>query len=453
MQRQKTIAKWLAVILLLTLAVACYVALSAIFGDRSTHGNIAGAQDKTDSDANGSLPPAGEDDGDSDAPSEGEEPHIPVYSEFPRSAVGVGGLDVINIGGEGEDVLLDRISCFGKDILIFDSASKEYDVKESGLHLAAISDGALEGTLFLAENEEYMDCTLCTGGLLVVSRSQAQTVLRLVSREFKVTLKNVLPRYESCKLFTSAGTLRLYAANRTEVSVYTVSKTLSASRSSRVAKVEGAEVAYIMPAGKSDMLFLQNDNGISVCTYSQNEGFILQSELLNCRFKQVLPISYDSTQGFAMLSSNDGGYSLTKLDLNGKQDSTTPIDGANTAAVFMDGSNIMLLSDQNLYTFCSHLEQTACAAIEKNALIEGRELYATTGGTLYAAGKEGSSLLVLEGNKLKEVLALPSVAAPIVIETKSGISVVFDSADAGLGQLGFGAKDVYFVTCSGFYEQ
>ena len=52
MQRQKTIAKWLAVILLLTLAVASYVTLRAIFGGR-TQDNVAGAQDKTDSDDSG----------------------------------------------------------------------------------------------------------------------------------------------------------------------------------------------------------------------------------------------------------------------------------------------------------------------------------------------------------------------------------------------------------------
>ena len=295
MQRQKTIAKWLAVILLLTLAVASYVTLNAICGGRAQD-NVAGAQDNTDADGE-TPPPSGGENGEGDAPPVVEEPpHIPVYSEFPRSAVGVGELDVINVGGEGEDVLLDRLTCFGKDILIFDSASKEYDVKASGLHIAAISNGALEGTLFLAENEEYLDSTLSANGLLIVTRNESQTFLRLVSRELKVALKNSLPRYESYRLFTSGGVLRLYVADDEAVGVYTVSKTLSASRSSRTASPDDARIKDIMPAGARDMLFLQNDNGISICTYSPNEGFILQSELLNCRFKQVLPIVYDSKQ-------------------------------------------------------------------------------------------------------------------------------------------------------------
>ncbi len=455
MQRQKTIAKWLAVILLLTLAVASYVTLRAIFGGR-TQDNVAGAQDNTDTDGETPPPSGGDVDGEigeGDAPPTVEEPpHIPVYSEFPRSAVGVGEIDVINVGGESEDVLLDRITCFGKDILIFDSASKEYDVKESGLHLASISNGALEGTLFLAEDEEYLDCTLSASGLLIVTRNEMQTLLRLVSRELKVTLKNTLPRYESYRLFTSGGVLRLYVANDEAVSVYTVSKTLSASRSSRTASLDEVTIKDIVPAGTRDMLFLQNESGISVCTYCSNEGFILQSELLNCRFKQILPIVYDSKHGFALLASNDGGYCLTKLDIDGKQDVSTPIDGAKTAAIFKDGTNLMLLSDAKLYTFCSHLEQTSCMPLTLGGtLIKGRELYATASGTLYAAGENGTSLLSLDGYELSETLALPCTA-PMIISGDNEISIAFDSAEE-LGELGFGGKDVYFATCHSFVDK
>ena len=35
MHKQKTIAKWLAVILLMTVAVACYIALSAVANAKS----------------------------------------------------------------------------------------------------------------------------------------------------------------------------------------------------------------------------------------------------------------------------------------------------------------------------------------------------------------------------------------------------------------------------------
>ena len=46
MHKQKTIAKWLAVILLMTVAVACYIGLSAIVGKNpDANANVAGAND------------------------------------------------------------------------------------------------------------------------------------------------------------------------------------------------------------------------------------------------------------------------------------------------------------------------------------------------------------------------------------------------------------------------
>ena len=49
MHKQKTIAKWLAVILLMTVAVACYIALSAV-ANANSKTNVAGANDNPETD-------------------------------------------------------------------------------------------------------------------------------------------------------------------------------------------------------------------------------------------------------------------------------------------------------------------------------------------------------------------------------------------------------------------
>ena len=109
----------------------------------------------------------------------------------------------------------------------------------------------------------------------------------------------------------------------------------------------------------------------------------------------------------------------------------------------------MLLSDANLYTFCSHLEQTSCQPLAQgNALLKGRELYATANGTLYAAGENGTSLLALDGNELSETLALPC-SAPMILSGDGKISIAFESAE-NQGELGFGGNDVYFAICQSF---
>lgn len=448
MQRQKTIAKWLAVLMLLTLAVASYVALNAIFGGRVDETNIAGAQDGNGTDEDNEPSP---DIGEQTPPSEEQTPpHIPVYSQFPREAETVGELYALNIGGEGDDILLDRITCFGKDILFFDSTSREYDVSESGLHLASIAGGALEGTLFIGENEEYIDSTLSTGGLLVVTRNESQTLLRLISRELKITLKNAMPRYDSYALFTSGGALRLYVANADEASVYTISRTLSASKSNRRADLPNADIVCIMPTATVDILFLQTDSGISVYTFSTNEGFISQSELLNCRFEQILPIVTDGQQSFALLASSDDGYTLARLDKRGKQCESVNIEGATSAAMLKNGTNVTVLTKEKLYTFCSHIELTGCTDISRaDALFEDGKLRATEEGALYCESAQGAQLLSFDGDVIGVTLTLSGAEKPMIADADGKISIAYSCSASDFEGLGFGKTDVYFVIDSG----
>lgn len=446
MQNQKTIAKWLAVILLLTLAIACYVALSSILGGDKLQNNVAGAQDQDDQQIqtpNGDSPSS---DGGTTPPDDVEEPpHIPEYSQFPRAFSQTGTLQALNIGGEDDDVALDLISCFGKDIVIFNTLSVEHDVSRSGLHLAAISENGLEGTLFIAEDEQYVDCSLSAGGLLVVTRNEAQTFLRLISRELKVTLKNVIPRFDSYKFFTSGGALKMFVADKNGVSMFSISRTLSASKSNRSAVIANASIAYIMPSGSSDMLFLQTDSGISICMYSANDGFNVTSELINCRFEQILPISTDGKQCFALLSSSDDGYSLTGIDASGKQFVSHAFLDMRTAAIVKDGSNLHVISPEKKLSFCSHLEQTSSADISLNFETgDDFKLFSTATGRLYATDGDKFCLLSLVGDALSATSVYEG-ASGAKFSLDSGIKLAFSSADGKFEQMSFGKTDIYFV--------
>ena len=85
MQKQKTIAKWLAVVLLLTVAIACYVALSAVLPQKTKNSDIAGAND-----------------------SRPDETTEKVYSSFPRQSQSVDGAKINNVGGSDNDSLVIR---------------------------------------------------------------------------------------------------------------------------------------------------------------------------------------------------------------------------------------------------------------------------------------------------------------------------------------------------------
>lgn len=130
MQKQKTIAKWLAVILLMTVAVACYIALSAIVGKNPDgNANVAGAnEDKSQENV--------------------DNPTIkPVYSVLPRKSETINGASVAHAGGEGEEKVLDVFYFAKKTALVFHSQSKQYDVKEKGFYIAIFGGETLEKPL------------------------------------------------------------------------------------------------------------------------------------------------------------------------------------------------------------------------------------------------------------------------------------------------------------------
>lgn len=443
MQKQKTIAKWLAVILLLTLAVASYVALSAIMNDRDAGQNIAGAQDGND--PNPETPT--DDDQTPDLPPEDiQPPHIPVYSQFPREAREIAGSKVLNIGGEGDDVLLDVISCYGKDMAIFSSTSEEYDVKQSGLHIATLDAGALTSTTFLAADEEYLGCTLSASGLLVLTRDADHTYLRLIGRDMSVSIKREMSRYDSYRLFTNSGILKLYVADDDGVTAYSVSRTLTLSKSNRTASIGGARVVCILPNGTSDLIFLQTESGISIYTYSTNEGFISQNELLNCVFRQIMPIMSDGRQTLALLASNDVGQVLFGLEMNGKQFARTPLDDVPTAAMIKSGSNLLVVSPYKLYTFCSHLELTLSSDVATDIAIgDDFDLRATESGRLYSLSADGLALLSFDNSQLRADAVFGGATSAMIFRGTMGNCVAYSAADSDFEDMTFGKADVYFV--------
>lgn len=113
MQKQKTIAKWLAVVLLLTVAIACYVALSAVLPQKTKNTDIAGAND-----------------------SRPDETTEKVYSSFPRQSQSVDGAKINNVGGSDNDSLVATAYYEQKTLVFFKSDSSDRDVKNPGLYAA-----------------------------------------------------------------------------------------------------------------------------------------------------------------------------------------------------------------------------------------------------------------------------------------------------------------------------
>lgn len=118
MQRQKKIAKWLAIVLLFTMAVGAYIMYDALYvnGDNGTAAGTDGVRQPDDQ-----TPPP---DGTPDA-----EPDPPYYTELPRAIQSFGATEVFNAGGEGDDSLAAAVFAGTTTLLFFNTDSEEYDCR------------------------------------------------------------------------------------------------------------------------------------------------------------------------------------------------------------------------------------------------------------------------------------------------------------------------------------
>ena len=141
MQKQKTLAKWLAIILLSTVAVCSYVLYDVLYlekqEDQATADNGQGVEDTIPEDT--TQP----------------EVHIPYYTTLPRYDETIEGVRVTHFGGESNDTLLDVINFGKKRFAIFSSSSVEFDMRESGLAVAVI-DEAVEKVFTLDKASTYI---------------------------------------------------------------------------------------------------------------------------------------------------------------------------------------------------------------------------------------------------------------------------------------------------------
>lgn len=452
MQRQKTIAKWLAIILLLTAIVACYVAFSAILNNKTpVNPDIAGA----DSDNKG-------DDVTNPSDKDDQQP-APTYSVFPRSHETVGGLTVRHVGGEANDVFLDSLYFAGSRYVIFYSASTQYDVKDCGIHIANFaSDSLLSVTQISLADESFVCASVVQNGILIITKNAAQTKLRLYDSACRLTAESSCGAYTSYKLYVTSSSIRLFAADDKYINALTVTNTLDVIRSNFVYPLNGCNIVYAASTTTADTVFVQLPQGIGALTFSATIGFKYHFEMLNCRLLQVLPIAVNGKPSFALLAKCDDGVKIASVDDSLNVTANYLFKDAKTACATMgENNNIYVIADGVQAIFCSHLELQSSQALQfddalqalKQAAqdeltytaVEGeRGLLIVSSGLSHCvvslAGSNASTLISLSGKNIK-------TARERAVNGVSKLSVIFEgSSQNNFGYMCFGANDVFYVT-------
>ncbi len=340
MQKQKTIAKWLAVILLMTVAVACYIALSAIAG--KTHdgnSNVAGANDdKSQETVNNPTTK-------------------PVYSVLPRKSETINGASVAHVGGEGEEKVLDVFYYANKTALVFRSTSEQYDMKEKGIYIAIFGGETLEKTLKIAnENDKYLSSCQTRNGVAIFTCDGAKTNVRIYDGNFDVSCENALDAYDQIRANHYGENIEAFCVKNGKIRMFEIDDSLQIKGDNFVIQTTAASIAQTIKYGDSTLLFLQDEQTAVGVSYNSSSGFTKRFSYDKHRILQIMPVIQSNVQCFAVLFKTQNGLKVSLLSQALNENAQYNVIGENFGALYRCENGLKILLTNRIVRLCSHLE-------------------------------------------------------------------------------------------------
>ena len=465
MQKQKTIAKWLAVILLMTVAVACYIALSAIVGKNPDgNANVAGANDDNNQE-------------------NVDNPTIkPVYSVLPRKSETVNGASVAHVGGEGEEKVLDVFYFAKKTALVFHSQSEQYDVKEKGIYIAIFGGETLEKTLKIAsENDKYLSSCQTRNGVAIFTCDGAKTNVRIYDGNFAVSCENALDSYDEINANYYGDNIEAFCVKNGKIKRLVIDDSLRVKSDNFVLQTTAANVVQTIKYGDSTLLFLQDEQTAVGVSYDTNSGFTKRFSYDKHRILQIMPVIQSNVQCFAALLKTQNGLRVSLLSLTLSENAKYIVNGENFGALFRSENGLKILLKNRIIRLCSHLEfisethlSNIVVSSENRFESSGKSLDSASGLTstngaislekandfscvwqeenmLVARFENFDCLLKLDDNELAAVATFKYVenvfATTSITDGQSKLSIFFDAdSDSTSTYMCFGKTDAFFLS-------
>ena len=341
MQRQKTIAKWLIIILLCTLAVGAYIIYDTLYISGS--GDASAGNDVTDN----------PDDNDPTFP---EEPDPPYFTELPRATQNFAGMKVAHAGGEGSDTLLDAVFTSDGTYLFFRSESEEYDCRGAGLYIAAFDDKQLLCvTRFGEADESFGGAKLTSDGIAAITSDKENGIITVFDTTGNITGKASLPAFVDSYMYVSGTSLYVFFSDGNSLRCAVVSKGLSATT---VPFLLSGDFRVREGMTTSDGFILVAEKGDDLCIihFSQNKGFNVKLTYEKTSFMQIAAVAGDEGAAFALLGKCAAGLRLAVFDTEGIAEAETVVEGASSAVLFSDGVSLTLIRTGITDTYCRHLD-------------------------------------------------------------------------------------------------
>ena len=435
MQRQKTIAKWLSVVLLTTIAIASYILLSTIGKNAPSDSAVAGAGNTSQTDV--PTPPI-------------------IYSTLPRACETVKGFSVAHAGGSKQEEVVDYVDFCGKTLVFFSSNSVDRDVKEAGLYIAVFDGQAtLERTVKIAGNgAEYLTSSLCKNGLTVFIKNQDKTDVFLLNEEMIISAKTAIDRYDDIINVSNAHGLYL-CVNDECMRMVKLDGALNQTTDNFVYQNGNIKVAEAFYINGKTLIFTQVANQVKFLQYSQDRGFICQFSQDKSTLLQILPVVASNEQTFLALIKSQNSLTVNSFDADLRLVQSHDLPYSQKAIMLATDIGIEVLIDGNIIRYCPHLDFLAESEIDNPELVQNATEYHTVSGVenfFIAKREKGFDLFKKTGDNLTVVFGcsqdvLPQIQAIKTVNNSMRFSLFFDCDNKEeFSYMCFGDKDVYYLS-------
>lgn len=440
MQRQKTVAKWLAIILLCTVAVGAYIMYDALYVGSNNGGQASASTEDTPDNP-----------GPDDTVQQPDDP--PFYTTLPREAQEVSGISVQHAGGEGDDEVLGAVFSADNAMVFFNSASAEYDCRGGGMYRALFNDGKLTDVTRFSDAGDLSDVKLTNEGVTALVRVGDDCRLYLFATDGTPKGETAFPSFTQAKIYLAGNTTQVFYTDAQGLRAAVVKQGLNVEISPYFYSPETLDIKDVYLVGSRYLLFGETSDGDTVIlSFEQNRGFNLLKRFEKTYFMQSVPMAGEDGAAFAFLGATADGGTLAVLSSDCAELAVTTLSPLTDAVMFSDGVSLTLVRCGVTETYCRHLDLIASRT---NALLFDDVLFVrnSSGGRLFAATRaEGFSVFCEDADKdISERLFVPAADVTSVSAAASAdtVFVAFSTASSnGCCYQNFGGKDAFFFTFS-----
>lgn len=335
------IYKWLAITLLMSVSVFCYLYLTKVQTNNTT--NTPAAADTTPS----------------DKPAD-EIPEPVHYNTLPREAENIDGYILQNIGGAKNEDLKAAYKISDEYYLFFDTYSNGGDIKsECPSAAAALLDSNLtlsRTAAFSGQSDENIEAVkLIDNAFVIAAASQNYVALYKINFDLITIGKIAVESAADADLYYQNGDVFLIMAKENSLCIKQISVDFEIKSTSSL-PVDNPRAVQIFPSSNGFNIFADSSEGYFLARYKYEGGFAAVSTVNGYSLKEVLPFG----EGFAGLRESDGGTELFITDRDFAVTNSINIL-SDSAYIFIKENSIILYETTGetavLSYYCCHLDK------------------------------------------------------------------------------------------------